>query len=126
MKKKFLLGLGSLSIVATIGSIATVASCGSSQTDQEKSNNITPVMLLQALKIKADPTKNVGSVTEPTGDQLKNLTINEITGLNVEISNWVTHNGTGILTFDAKVLKNGIDDVNLSISLSGWLTPTAN
>ncbi|MCR8613310.1 MAG: hypothetical protein NC236_02405 [Mycoplasma sp.] len=117
MKKKFLLGLGSLSIVATVGSIAAVASCGSEETDQEKVDAITSDQVLAALKLTADNTK---APTEPTGDALKNLTINGVEGLTVAITEWNFNTTTGELTFKAAVSKEGMTTKDVDVKQTGW------
>ncbi|MCR8613319.1 MAG: lipoprotein 17-related variable surface protein [Mycoplasma sp.] len=122
MKKKFLLGLGSLSILATVGSVAVVASCGDKETDQDKVNSITQTMVLSALKLTPQATTMPSDVVEPKGSSLENLTINGVSGLSITISNWTPNDSVGTLAFNVTISKDGINEVPKEISSSGWKT----
>ncbi|MCR8613314.1 MAG: hypothetical protein NC236_02425 [Mycoplasma sp.] len=127
MKKKFLLGLGSLSIVATIGSVAAIVSCGTSETEQESLNNIDQKMVLEALRIRANPDLDPALEQEPTGDSLlKDLTINGVTGLSAVISNWSHNSDEGLLTFRVVFSKAGLSSKTIDVIQSGWKKSTGD
>ncbi|MCR8613315.1 MAG: lipoprotein 17-related variable surface protein [Mycoplasma sp.] len=125
MKKKFLLGLGSLSILATVGTVAAVASCGeSSESDQDKLDAIDQTMVLDALKITVNSKEQASSVKEPTGSEIIDLTINGVSGIKIVISDWTADDSTGTLSFTASVAKEGLNSNNVNVSLNGWMTST--
>ncbi|MCR8613309.1 MAG: hypothetical protein NC236_02400 [Mycoplasma sp.] len=67
-----------------------------------KVDAITSDQVLAALKLTADNTK---VPTQPAGDALKNLKINDVEGLTAAITEWNYVDTTGELTFKEAVSK---------------------
>ncbi|MCR8613053.1 MAG: hypothetical protein NC236_01065 [Mycoplasma sp.] len=124
MKRKFLLGLGSLSILVTVGSVLTTTSCGKTKSDQQLIYEVTSDQILNALNIHSDSQVNASDVPEPKPNDplLNNVIINEIAGINIEIKadTWKPINSLGELHFNVILSKDGLDPADIAVTSVGW------
>ncbi|MCR8613318.1 MAG: lipoprotein 17-related variable surface protein [Mycoplasma sp.] len=133
MKRKIALIFGTLAVT---GTVATIASCGSrkhsddgenydwsllSYEDKDKYNSISSDDILQALQFIPSETTLPGSLPKITS--VKNLTINGVKHVNLEIKDWVVSDQEGTIGFGVSLsLGNDMPTRVIYIKTSGWDT----
>ena len=93
----------------------------SANADQNKMDGITDNMVLDALALTIDPFKTPSQVynVPPAGGI---HTLNNLSGVQIRISDWTLNDSTGTITFTATMSKDALTPRVLKISVSGFGT----